>query len=288
MIDGCSNRIIKSASNMTKVTRELQEQFISSQKRGHAEMLLSMRKTNQVDPPKCKMDTRTPKKMESLKDAMMARSKETSKRGPAAMLMAMRQQEMSESTGMSTAESPSEQGSNKKRKLSVAGTCMPTKRVSFSNAQSVVEVETVTEAEKRDSWYGSEDYSQFVCSAHHEAQVLKTAAECATSAESLFKFIQSNPDLSPRGLEKVMHHHSSSSSSDEDDSDDSDGSMRGYSRKIRRLKTQHRQTILSMHQDQKQSGQHNPEELRKFSEDSSQFHVQTALKLGHIDANGLI
>jgi hypothetical protein len=200
--------------------------------------------------------------------------KESLKRCAANMLLSLRTQEAAESTCERS----------KKRKLN-GGT--PKRRVSFSNAQSVVEVEPLPEEEKRNSWYAHEDYSQFVVSAHRDAQVLKSAAESATSAESLFHFIQNNPDLSPRGLEKVLHHGAEDNRNNEEPQDCA-SSMSLYSRKIRLLKAHHREMLLSMHRDQKQSGQHNPEELRKFSESSSQWAVQTALKLGHIDAHGLI
>lgn len=253
------NTTMESTFSMPAETSQ-REQFIMSQKRGHAEMLLSIRKQSSRE------DAMTVSTVDTLQDAV--------KRGPAAMLLALRTQETAE---------PTSEGA-KRRKLNSG---MPTKRrVSFSNAQSVVEVETVSEDEKRNSWYATEDYSQFVCSAHRDAHVLKSAAESATSAESLFNFIQSNPDLSPRGLEKVMHHGQGPCTDDQ--SGNCASSMSLYSRKIRLLKTRHRKVLLSMHEDQKQSGQHNPEELRKFSESSSKWAVQTALKLGHIDANGLI
>ena len=180
------------------------------------------------------------------------------------------------------------------------------KRVSWSNApQSVVEVEVVSDTDKHNSWYKTEDYSEFVCSAHLDAQRLRNAAQRATSSEALYMFMQ-GANLSPRGLEKVLQYASSSDEEDSDDSSEDDQSStetpasassssitRGFpidlhSRKARQLKAQHRQTILLMHRNQKEMGAHKPEELRKFSENSSRWAVETALKLGHIDAQGLI
>ncbi|CAB9501791.1 expressed unknown protein [Seminavis robusta] len=167
------------------------------------------------------------------------------------------------------------------------------KRVSFSDKRSVLEVQTCqTDHEKEQAWYRSEDFSQFVYMAQHDAQVLRHAAECATSAKALYQFIQSNPDLNPRGLEKVLHYEACANdqndTDDDDDDDEKESALTSHSKKIRMLKHRHRRVLLSMHQVQKQTGSHNPEELRKFSEDSSQWAVQMALKLGHIDAHGLI
>jgi len=190
--------------------------------------------------------------------------------------------------------------SSKKRKLADTRPSTSQRRVSFSNAQSVVEVEGVNEVEKHHVWYRHEDYSQFLYSAHRDAQILKHAAQSATSHASLYFFIQNNPDLSPRGLEKVLHHHSSDSDDDSSsDNDSSDSSSEdetstttalnlSHSKRIKRQKMRHRQEILSLHRLQKERGSQNPEEIRKCSEDSSRWAVETALKLGHIDANGLI
>lgn len=201
----------------------------------------------------------------------------------------------------------------------------PSKRVSFSSApQSVVEVALVSDTDKHRTWYKSEDYSQFVCSAHLDAQRLRNAAECATSSEALYLFIQS-ANLSPRGLEKVLQYTSSSSDEEEESSSDDSSedettldassssgtstrcmntSRRGcgypmdsHSRKVKLLKSQHRAMILSMHHKHKNinsnsignSADHyeHQEQLRQFSEHSSRWAVETALKLGHIDAQGL-
>ena len=192
----------------------------------------------------------------------------------------------------------------KRRKISCSNdsTTSRNKRVSFSNGpQSIVEVDTVlSDKDKQNVWYKTEDYTQFITSAHFDAQRLRNAAQCATSSEALYMFIQSS-DLSPRGLEKVLQYASCSSSDEEEESSDDDSSssynggkrsngfqVNRHSRRVRLLKSQHREIILSMHRNQKELGAHKPEELRKFSEDSSRWAVETALKLGHIDAQGLL
>jgi hypothetical protein len=140
---------------------------------------------------------------------------------------------------------------SKKQKLD-PGT---TKKVSFSG-ESVVEVERVTDVEKQQAWYCSEDYTQFVCRAYHEAQVLRAAAECATSAKELFHFIQDNPNLNPRGLEKILQYEACGNDQDEEDKQGEGGTAhnataRGgiahHSKKIQLLRHRHRRVLLSMH-----------------------------------------
>ena len=168
----------------------------------------------------------------------------------------------------------------------------PRRRVSFSDAKSVVEVQGPSDEEKQSAWYGMEDYSEFMFSAHRDAQALKEAFHKAQSPESLFHFLKSNPHLCPRGLEKVLT---------ETDNDDECGSSDGtnttatqaaveksHPRRMKRQKAIHRQVILSLHRFQKETGEQDLEEIRKFSEDSSKWAVEKALKLGHIDAAGLI
>jgi len=214
-------------------------------------------------------------------------------------------------------------------------TTMMNRRVSFSNAQHVVEVEPTADTDKPNIWYSPENYSEFIFSAYLDAQRLRNAAQIATSSEALFMFIQS-AELSPRGLEKVLQYTASSCdiSSDEEGGcvGHDDSSARGkfsstantiisspaaaakrktrgifpvneHSRRVLTLKSQHREKILSLHQELKQAKEKGSfhtnnshddddddadEQLRRYSELSSRWAVETALKLGHIDAQGLL
>jgi len=176
------------------------------------------------------------------------------------------------------------------------------KSVSFSNQPSVLELkDNLTDAERINAWYQTEDYTEFLTRAHHDAHVLKQASMRAPSAEYLFHFIQRNPDLSPRGLEKIMHLVGNDNDDDDSSSDDDDDNNRrnngggcgfptnSHYKRVRYLKWRHRQEILAMAHQLKQEGSPiTAEDIRKFSEESSQWAVQKALKLGHIDAHGLI
>lgn len=161
------------------------------------------------------------------------------------------------------------------------------RRVSFIDNKSIVEVTGASDLEKKDVWYGIEDYNDFILRAQRDAKVLKDAAAYAESPESLFSFIQNNPDLCPRGLEKVLTYEESDDE-EEDDDEQRGGRSESHTKRMKRQKAIHRRIIVSMHRFQKENGQQNPDEIRKFSENSSKWAVDTALKLGHIDAAGLI